>query len=148
MQQAKPTIERRVIAWNKLAAALAWLGGVYTTYLFAHVAVPEMPLPIAIGISVLVQWLLTSAERPLWRALLKRSGGRAAGVAVIITLLDGALNAAGVYPFTSRLAATDLGRMLSEVFGVQAAMGSRAAFAVAFLVGLLVASLPEALWES
>lgn len=141
--QAQP----RTISASKIAAAVAWLGGVFTTYLFAHVAVPEMHWTIAIGIAAVVQWLLTLAERPLWRALLKRKGGRMAGVGVIVTIVDGCLNAAGIYPFTSRMAQTDLGRMLSEVFGVQAAMGSRPAFIVAFLVGLLVASLPEALWE-
>lgn len=139
---------RKVITWNRIAAIAAWLGGVFTTYLFFHAAMPELPNFIALAAAALVQWTLTLAERPLWRFLLKRSGGRLAGVGVIITLIDAMLNAAGVYPFTSRLAQTDLGRMLAEVFNVQAAMSAQPSFLVAFLIGLLVASLPEALWES
>lgn len=140
--------QRRSLAWSKYAAIIAWLGGVFTTYLFFHVAMPEMPLLVAIAAAAIIQWTLTLAERPLWRSLLKRSGGKFAGVAIVVTVVDALLNAAGVYPFTNRLAQTDLGRMLSDVFGVQAQMGTRAAFLVAFLIGLLVASLPEALWES
>lgn len=140
--------QRKALPWSKTAAIAAWLGGVFTTYLFFHAAMPELPNLVALAAATLVQWTLTLAERPLWRFLLKRSGGRMAGVAIVITLLDALLNAAGVYPFTSRLAQTDLGRMLAEVFGVQAAMSAQPSFLVAFLIGLLVASLPEALWES
>lgn len=139
---------RLTLAWSKIAAIAAWLGGVFTTYLFFHAAMPELPMLVAISAASLVQWTLTLAERPLWRFLLKRSGGRLAGVGVVITLIDAMLNAAGVYPFTSRLAQTDLGRMLADVFHVQAAMSAEPSFLVAFLIGLLVASLPEALWES
>jgi hypothetical protein len=141
-------IARRSLHWTKIAAVVAWLGGVFTTYLFLHVAMPELSIVAAVVIAGALQWTLTLAERPLWRALLKRSGGRMAGVAVVVTILDALLNAAGVYPFMSRLAQTGLGQMLSEVFGVQPTMGTRAAFLVAFLLGLLAASLPEALWES
>lgn len=141
-------VARRSPHWSKVAAIVAWLGGVFTTYLFLHVAMPELPIAIAVVIAGLIQWTLTLAERPLWRYLLKRGGGKFAGVAVVVTILDALLNAAGIYPFMSRLAQTGLGQMLSEVFSVQPTMGTRAAFLVAFLLGLLVASLPEALWES
>jgi hypothetical protein len=141
-------VARRALHWSKIGAIAAWLGGVFTTYLFLHVAMKELPAFIAVAAAALIQWVLTLAERPLWRALLKRSGGRYAGVAIVVTLIDALLNAAGIYPFTNRLAQTDLGRMLAEVFAVQPTMGTRAAFLVAFLIGLLVASLPEALWES
>lgn len=139
---------RRTVPWNRIAAGAAWLGGVATTYLFFQAAMPELGAWIAIAIAVVLQWILTLAERPLWRALLKRGGGRLAGVALIVTFFDGLLNAAGIYPFASRLGQTDLGLMLAEVFGLQATVGSPTAFVVAFLAGLLVASLPEALWES
>lgn len=138
----------RALSWSKIAATTAWIGGVFTTYLFFHAAMPELPNIAALVAAGVIQWTLTLAERPLWRALLKRSGGKMAGVAIVITLIDAMLNAAGVYPFTSRLAQTDLGRMLAEVFHVQAAMSAEPSFLVAFLIGLLVASLPEALWES
>lgn len=145
--RAQTTTQPFSLAWNKVASVAAWLGGVFTTYLFFHVAMPELPWYIAIIAAIIVQWTLTLAERPLWRYLLKR-GGKLSGIGVIVTLLDALLNAAGVYPFTNRLAQTDLGRMLAEVFGVQATMTAQPSFLVAFLIGLLVASLPEALWES
>lgn len=141
-------VTRRAVQWSKIAAIAAWFGGVFTTYLFLHTAMPELPMFVAGIAAALMQWTLTLAERPLWRALLKRGGGKMAGVAVVMTIIDALLNAAGIYPFTSRLAQTGLGLMLSEVFAVQPTMGTRAAFLVAFLIGLLVASLPEALWES
>ena len=140
--------QRREVPWNRIAATAAWLGGVVTTYLFFQAAMPELHMLIALALAGMLQWILTLAERPLWRALLKRGGGKFASVALVVTLFDALLNAAGIYPFTSRLAQTDLGRMLSEVFGVQASVGSQPAFMIAFLAGLLVASLPEALWES
>ncbi len=140
--------QRLHISWNKIAAIVAWFGGVLTTYLFFHSAMPELPLFVAALGATVIQGLLTLAERPLWRWILKRSGGRFAGVAVIVTLIDALFNAAGIYPFTSRLAQTQLGTMLAEVFGVQAAMTAQPSFLIAFLLGLLVASLPEALWES
>lgn len=140
--------QRRILPWSRIASIAAWLGGVFTTYLFFHAAMPELPSIFALAAAGLVQWTLTLAERPLWRFLLKRSGGKMAGVAVVITLIDTLLNAAGIYPFTSRLAQTDLGRMLADVFHVQAAMSAEPSFLIAFLIGLLVASLPEALWES
>jgi hypothetical protein len=146
--QASAPSTQRAIQWNKITAGVAWLGGVFTTYLFFHVAMPELPIAIAAIAAALVQWVLTRAERPLWRYLLKRNGGKFASVAVVVTLIDALLNAAGIYPFTNRLAQTDLGRMLAEVFAVQPTMGTRAAFLTAFVIGLLVASLPEALWES
>lgn len=145
---AIPQPQRRTLSANKIAAIVAWIGGVFTTWLFFHVAIPEMPWYIAAVAAFLIQWVLTLAERPLWRFLLKRAGGRLAGVAIVVTLLDGLLNAAGIYPFTSRLAQTGLGAMLSEVFGVQATISAQPSFLIALLIGLLVASLPEALWES
>jgi len=141
-------LTRAPFGWGKIASVTAWIGGVFTTYLFFHAAMPELPILFSAVAAALVQWTLTLAERPLWKFLLKRGGGRLAAIGIVITLIDALLNAAGIYPFTSRLAQTDLGRMLAEVFNVQAAMSAQPSFAVAFLIGLLVASLPEALWES
>ncbi len=144
----QPLPQRRTIAWNKVAAFLAWFGGVFTTWLFFQAAIAELPWFIALTAAGLIQWMLTLAEKPLWRYLLKRGGGKLSGVALIVTLLDASLNAAGIYPFTSRLAQTGVGQMFAEVFNVQAAVSAQPSFLLAFLIGLLLASLPEALWES
>jgi hypothetical protein len=141
------SVARRGMAWNKLAAVLAWFGGVFTTWLFFQAAAPDLPWVIAVISATLAQWVLTMAERPLWRWVMRRNGGRFVVMAVIITLLDGLLNAAGIYPHIGRLAQTGVGQMLAEVLTVQAAMEPGAAFLLAFLIGLGFAGLPEALWE-
>jgi hypothetical protein len=138
---------RTRVEWNKVAAVVAWLGGTFTTYLFFASVAPELHSLIALGIAALAQWVLTMAERPLWRFLLRRKGGRFVLMAFIVTLFDGLLNAAGIYPHTSRLAQTSLGRMLAEVFNVAPTMDTRSAFIVAFFFGVVIAGLPEALWE-
>lgn len=139
---------RIAVNWQKIAGIVAWLAGVFTTYLFFIAAMPELGQLSALTAAAIVQGVLTMAERPLWRWILKRPGGKFAGVAAIVTGIDALFNAAGVYPFTSRLAQTDLGHMLAEVFNVQAAVSAQPSFLIAFLIGLLLASLPEALWES
>lgn len=140
--------ERPGIQWNRVAAGVAWLGGVATTYLFVHKAAPDLFWLPGIIVAATVQALLTLGERPLWRRLLGRKGGKAASLALIITFVDALVNAAGIYPYVGRLAQTDLGTMLAEVLNVQPQMGPLAAFSVALFLGLIVAALPEFLWES
>lgn len=142
------SLTRRHISWNRLAAVVAWLGGVATTYLFFARAMPEMAWFVNLALAGTAQWLLTMGERPLWRRLLGRKGGRAASLAFVVTLGDGLLNAAGLYPYMNRLGATDLGKMLSDVLNVQSQMDARAAFGIALFLGLIVAALPEFLWEA
>lgn len=142
------TVAIRTIAWNRVASIVAWLGGTFTTYLFFATALPELAWYASFTLAGLVQWLLTMGERPLWRRLLGRRGGQAAPLAFVVTIGDGLLNAAGIYPFVGQLAKTGLGAMLAEVLHVERAMDPLAAFGVAFLLGLIVAALPEFLWES
>jgi 4-amino-4-deoxy-L-arabinose transferase-like glycosyltransferase len=140
--------QRRSLAWNKIAAGVAWLGGVFTTWLFFTVAAPTLPPYIALAAAALVQWVLTIAERPLWRVLLRRSGGRLVILGLVVTLIDGLINAGGIYPHVGRLAQTDVGKMIAEVLRVQQTMDSRSSFLLALAIGLVVAGLPEYLWEA
>jgi hypothetical protein len=139
---------RSSIAWNRLAAGVAWLGGAFTTWLFIAAIAPSLPWFIGAGFALLIQWVLTLAERPLWRWLLRRSGGRMVLLGFAVTFIDGLLNAGGLYPHMRRLAKTDVGTMIAEVLNVQPTMGARGAFLLALAIGLVVAGLAEYLWES
>ena len=139
--------QRRALSWSKIAAIAAWIGGVFTTWLFIATAAPDMPWYIGLLAAGFIQWMLTIAEKPLWRVMLRRKGGKFVILGIIMTCIDGVLNAAGIYPYVGRLAQTNVGTMLSEVLGVSQTMGTRSAFLLAFAIGLVIAGLPEYLWE-
>lgn len=139
--------ERRGIQWNRLAAVVAWLLGTFTTYLFFDHAMPGNVL-ISVLLAAAAQWLLTIAERPLWRFIMRRRGGKFVALGLVVTLVDGVVNAAGVYPYMGRLAQTGVGIMLTEVLNVQQAMTPLSAFLLALAIGIVIAGLPEYLWEA
>ncbi len=144
----QPFPGRRVIAWSKIAAVVAWFGGVFTTWLFISASAISLPLYIGLPAAAIIQWVLTIAEKPLWRVMLRRKGGRFVILGVVVTVVDGIFNAAGIYPYMSRLAQTNVGSMLSEVLNVSQDMGPRSSFILAFAIGLVIAGLPEYLWEA
>lgn len=139
--------QHRVLPWSKIAAVVAWFGGVFTTWLFITTAAPDMPWYIGLLTAGVIQWVLTIAEKPLWRVMLRRKGGKFVFLGIIVTCIDGVLNAAGIFPYVGRLAQTNVGTMLSEVLGVSQTMETRSAFLLAFAIGLVIAGLPEYLWE-
>jgi hypothetical protein len=139
---------RQGIDWNKVAAIVAWAGGAFTTYLFFARAMPSVGWLVSGVLAGCTQWLLTIAERPLWRVLLRRKGGRFVLLGIVVTLVDGLLNAGGLYPYMSRLEQTDVGKMVSDVLHVQQAMTPTSAFLLALAIGLVIAGLPEYLWEA
>lgn len=139
--------QRRALPWSKIAALVAWLGGVFTTWLFITTAAADMPWYIGLLTAGVIQWVLTIAEKPLWRVMLRRKGGKFVFLGIIVTCIDGVLNAAGVFPYVGRLAQTNVGTMLSEVLGVSQTIETRSAFLLAFAIGLVIAGLPEYLWE-
>jgi hypothetical protein len=139
--------QRRVIPWSKVAAVIAWLCGVFTTYLFIATSAIDVPWHVSLIAAFVIQWVLTIAEKPLWKVLLRRKGGKFVILGVVVTVIDGIFNAAGLYPYVGRLAQTNVGTMLAEVLNVSQTMGPGSAFLLAFSIGLVVASLPEYLWE-
>jgi hypothetical protein len=138
---------RSGIQWNKVFAAGAWLLGVSTTYLFMAYVLPDLYWIPNLGIAAGLQGLMTWGERPLWRAMLGRSGGRFAPMALIITLVDGVINAGGVYPYAGRFAHTSVGLMFAEVLHVKPEMTPIASLVLAMVLGLILAMLAEYLWE-
>jgi len=68
-------------------------------------------------------------------------------LAVIVTIIDGLLNGAGIYPFTGRIAQTGVGQMIADLFHVEPQLSTQGAVVLAIVLGLVVAGLPEALWQ-
>ena len=139
---------KRDIAYHRIAAIVAWVLGTFTTYLFFARAMPEAGWFVNALLAGGVQWLLTMAERPLWRFLLRRKNGRFVVLGAIVTFVDGLFNAGGLYPYMGRLAQTDVGAMVAQVLHIRQAMDPMSAFLLALAIGIVLASLPEYLWES
>jgi hypothetical protein len=135
------------VAWNKVASGMAWLIGVLFTFLLLREVAPTLDWLWALGIAGGSQLLLTIAERPVWAWVLRRKSGKLVLFGAGVTLVDGGINAGGIYPYVPRLPDTGLGRMLIEVFGLNPTVSAPAAAVIALAMGLLVAGLAEYLWE-
>lgn len=135
-------------SYNRLAGAVAWLIGAYLTYLFLRTfAGDPLGLGGAIVVAIVAQALLTMAERPLWRWLLRRRGGRFVLASLAVTLIDGALNAAGLYPYIGKLSGTNVVTMFSDALSIDPTIGKPTTLLLAGVLGLIVAALAEFYWE-
>lgn len=141
------TAQRR-LSYNRLAGAAAWLIGVYLTYLFLRTFKGD-PLGLigASAVAFIAQGLLTLAERPLWRWLLRRKGGRFVLASLGVTLIDGLLNAAGLHPYIGALSGSNVVTMVTDVAQLDPTIGKSASALIAFVLGLLIAALAEFYWE-
>lgn len=145
--RSEPLTTRQRLSWNRVAGIIAWLIGVYFTWRFFVAAEPAVSWILAAVAAALVQWVLTLVERPLWRRLARKPGAKLVPLAIIVTILDGLLNGAGIYPMTGRIAQTGVGKMIADLFAVQPQLSTQAAVILAIVLGLVVAGLPEALWQ-
>jgi hypothetical protein len=145
--KSEPITTHGRFSYNRIAAVMAWLIGLFFTYLFLSRLMPAAGMVVALVIAAVIQILLTLVERPLWRLLSRRKGGRFMFIAIIATFCDAAVNAGGMYPYVPRISNTDVGKMLIEVFQLNPTMSASAAMGIAFFLGLLAAGAPEALWE-
>src|SRR5262245_38897902 len=84
---------RAGFAWHKLAAAVAWGVGCFTTWLFVAKAAPDLNTLASASLACTAQALLTLAERPLFRRLWGR-GGRVTLLGVLSVAIDTLTNAA------------------------------------------------------
>jgi hypothetical protein len=136
------------LSYNRLAGAAAWLIGAYLTYLFLRTFKGD-PLGMigAGGVALIAQGLLTLAERPLWRWLLRRKGGKFVLASLGVTLIDGLLNAAGLYPYIGALGGSNVVSMVTDVAQLDPTIGKSASAIIAFALGLLIAALAEFYWE-
>jgi hypothetical protein len=148
LKDGKPVERARWhLSWNRVAGIVAWLVGVFFTYRFFIAAEPGASPLVAAGAAALIQWVLTLVERPLWRRLASKPGAKLVPLAIVVTIIDGLLNGAGIYPFTGRIAQTGLGKMIADLFGVQPQLSTQSAIILAIVLGLILAGLPEALWQ-
>lgn len=148
LENGKAPAARGRFSYNRIAGAATWVIGCFLTYLFLRTFEGD-PLGIggAIGGAIVAQLLLTLAERPLWRWVFRRRGGKLVLVGFVITLVDGALNAAGLYPFLGALSDTNVVAMFADAFSIDPTVGKSTSLLLAIVLGLTVAGLAEYFWE-
>jgi hypothetical protein len=93
---------------NRIAAIICWIITVAFTAVFFH-TIGELDILVSVALGIVLQAILTIGERPLWRWALKRANGRFALMAVGLTLVDGILNAAGMYNNVPKLSSSGVG---------------------------------------
>ena len=145
--QAQAAPASSALRWNRIASLVAWAIGVLFSYMLLRGVAPGLGWLAALLLAAGAQFLLTLAERPLWRWALRRKNGKLVAFGVGMTMIDAAINAGGIYPYVPRLSQTDLGKMLIEVFSLSPTISQPTAMGIAFGIGLLVAGLSEYLWE-
>jgi len=148
MSVRSESLTPKKVNYNRLAGGGAWLIGVLLTYLFLRTFKGD-PLGLvgAVVVAFIAQWLLTLAERPLWRWVLRRKDGRFIVASMAVTGVDGLLNAAGLYPYIGALTGSNLVAMIADVAHIDPTIEKPAAFLIALAIGLLVAALAEYYWE-
>lgn len=134
------------MTYNRIAAALAWLLGVFFTAL-ALQNFGRLGVLLACVFALVTQAIFTIAERPIWWLVYRRRGGKLVFMGVLVTLIDGAINAAGIYPAIPALATSSVGYMFVHSFDLSPRIEGISAFVLAMTIGTFVAGLAEYLWE-
>lgn len=135
-QVAKPS--SRGIKY-KVAAGLVWLGAVYTTYLAMAALQPGTPWFVVLPIAAGLQYVFTMAEKPILHGKIEIFTG-------VVLLFDGAINAGGLFPMLRNVGQTPTAQM-AAAGGVPADVGNLPAILLSFVLGLIIAAAPEALWK-
>lgn len=135
----KPMGRAPSIPGGKIAAGVAWLGAVYTTYLSVSALQPGTPLTIAVVTAFIVQFVFTVAERPIMR-------GRPGIFTIAVFILDALINAGGVFPTLRNIGKTPTAQMIAAA-GTPATVEVWPAILISLVVGGIIAVAPEALWR-
>lgn len=125
---------------NRWTAVLIWLIGAFLTRSFVmQLGVPE---EIASPIAILLQWLLTKAESPLWQ------GRGRPPIAIIATIIDGGVNTGGTWVYTKNIGKTDFWAMIQYAAeNPRLVPAISAQIAIAASVGVLTAAAAEYFWN-
>lgn len=125
---------------NRWTAVLIWLVGAYLTRAFLmQVGIVE---EYATPIGLVLQWLLTKGESPLWQ------GNGRPPLAIICTLIDGGMNSAGALVYTKNIGSTDVWSMIQYAAQDPALTPSiTTQVMLAIAVGLIVAAAAEYYWN-
>lgn len=126
-----------------IGAILAQIGSFITTYAFFAAVMPTADGRLVFGISVSVEYLLT-----LGKGLLFNTSNRDDAVGWASAGFDTLLNAGGLWPYTTRLAATPTAVMLTQTLGLEGGMSSIAALILALVFGFWLAIAPHRLWRA
>jgi hypothetical protein len=132
---ASPT--KRAFPGGKIAAVLAWLGAVTTTYMMLTGLQPGTPIVIAIPIALVVQFVFTMAERPIL-------SGRPGIFTIAVFVFDALINAGGVFPWLKNIGRTPTAQMIAAA-GTPATVEAMPAILISLVVGAIIAVAPEAL---
>jgi hypothetical protein len=130
---------RPVPSPTKIAAVLAWLGAVYTTYAAVTSLQAGTPWFVALATAAVLQFILTAAERPILH-------GRPDLFTGVVLAFDAVVNAGGVYPMLRNVGRTPSAQMVADI-GVAPDVGALPAILLSLVVGLIIAAAPEALWR-
>lgn len=130
----------RGLSTNKITAVLIWLFGAWlTAQALGQLGAPD---PFNTVAGLLIQWVLTKAESPLWR------GRGYPPLALAATVVDAAVNSAGAWPYVTHLGATDFWTMIRDILHEPQAQPNTFTFvAVAVCIGLFVAGSAEYFWN-
>lgn len=127
------------ITINKGGAVVIWLLGAFTTAKFAgELGVAE---PINYFVGLVIQFFLTKAQAPLWRA------GERRATAVTALVIDAGLNAAGLWPYLINLGATSFWMMVSQWIGSDTPPNMLTRILFTIILAVLTAAGPEILYE-
>jgi hypothetical protein len=136
----RPSFALPAMNANRWTAAIIWLVGAFLTRSFlVQIGVPEQ---MASPIGILLQWLLTKAESPLWQ------GSSRPPIAIIATIIDAGMNAGGTWVYTKNIGSTDFWAMIQYAAEDPTLIPSPATqIAIAVAVGLLTAAAAEYYWN-
>lgn len=127
------------ISTSKGASIVVWLLGAYTTSIFVkEVGIAE---PVCFFIGVVVQFFLTKAQAPFWRA------GKRLWLAMVALVFDAAFNTAGIWPFMKNLGDTSFWSMMSEWVGNSDPPTVATRIVVTVITAIITSAAPEILWE-
>lgn len=138
--QTQTTASGSRLPGNKVAAVVAWLIGLATTYLGLAALLGNAPWYIAAGAAVVAQGMLTWAERAIWK-------GRPSLVGGLALVLDTLLNAGGIFPFALRLGESPPVQMIARVLNTPSEIGPLGAMIVSLVLGFAIAAAPEEFWN-
>jgi hypothetical protein len=130
----------RTLNLARLASLAVWLGACWTTWQgLLGIGVPAgFEGWVA---AMIVQIAFTAVERNIWR-------GRYNVLAVLVLGIDALINAGGLWRWLARVDQTPAWLMLRDALGAPETLDSVSKVLIALVVGVVLAYLPEAIWEA
>jgi hypothetical protein len=137
--QAATVKGSRTLNLARLASLAVWLGACWTTWqcLMALGGVGVEGWITA----MIIQAAFTAVEGNVWR-------GRYSVLSIVVLAIDTLVNAGGLWSWIAQIDQTPAWDMLRDTLAAPETLGSWSKLAVALMVGVVLAYLPEAIWRS